>query len=320
MRADRLVATLLFLQSRGRVTATEVAAELEVSVKTARRDLEALSLAGIPVYSQPGRGGGWALVGGARTDLSGLTAAEARTLFLVAGPSSAVTPAAKAALRKLVRALPETFRAEAEKAASAIVLDPAGWGRKAPTPPPHLESLQHAVIEGVKIRLGYTDARGAISERVVDPLGLVAKGTTWYLVADTGTGRRTFRVWRVRSVELLDEPAVRPPDFDLQRAWDEIVSTLDERRGMQHVTAKADPFAMRWLRSQFAARLTVGATDADGRTDVDIAFPATYDDPARELAAYADCLEVVGPAAVRARMAEFGRALVARHERAADAP
>src|SRR4051795_4892257 len=153
VRADRLVATLLFLQSRGRVTAAEVADELEVSIRTARRDLEALSIAGIPVYSQAGRGGGWSLVGGARTDLSGLTATEARTLFLVAGPSSAVTPAAKAALRKLVQALPETFRAEAEKAASAIVLDPSGWAGRAPSTPPHLETLQRAVIEGVQIRL-----------------------------------------------------------------------------------------------------------------------------------------------------------------------
>jgi predicted DNA-binding transcriptional regulator YafY len=312
MRADRLVATLLFLQSRGRVTAGEVAAELEVSVKTARRDLEALSIAGIPVYSQPGRGGGWALVGGARTDLSGLTAAEARTLFLVAGPSSAVTPEAKAALRKLVRALPETFRAEAEKAASAIVLDPAHWGRKTPSTPPHLEALQHAVIEGVQIRLGYTDARGAVSERIVHPLGLVSKGTTWYLVGDTEAGRRTFRVWRVQSVELLDAPAVRPPDFDLQRAWEEIVATLDDRRGLRHVQARATPSALRWLRAQFGTRVTFGETGPDGRVDVDLAFPATHEDPARELAAYADSLEVLD-ADVRARMAEFGHMLVARH-------
>src|SRR3982075_4276131 len=114
MRADRLVATLLFLQSRGRVTANEVAEELEVSERTARRDLEALAMSGVPVYSQAGRGGGWSLVGGARTDLSGLTADEARTLFLVAGPSSAATPEVKAALRKLVQALPATFRAGAE--------------------------------------------------------------------------------------------------------------------------------------------------------------------------------------------------------------
>jgi predicted DNA-binding transcriptional regulator YafY len=312
MRADRLVATLLFLQARGRVTAAEVAAELEVSVKTARRDLEALSIAGIPVYSQAGRGGGWALVGGARTDLSGLTAAEARTLFLVAGPSSAVTPEAKAALRKLVRALPETFRAEAEKAASAIVLDPARWGGKAPSTPPHLEALQQAVIEGVQIRLGYTDARGAVTERVVHPLGLVSKGTTWYLVGDTDAGRRTFRVWRVRSVELTVEPAVRPPGFDLQRAWEEIVASLDERRGLRHVNALADPEAIKWLRAQFGTRVTFGEADADGRLNVDIAFPATHEDPARELAAYADSLEVLDPD-VRERMAEFGRMLATRH-------
>src|ERR1700716_3577247 len=196
MRADRLVATLLFLQSRGRVTANEVAEELEVSIRTARRDLEALSMAGIPVYSQAGRGGGWSLIGGARTDLSGLTAAAARTLFLVAGPSSAVTPDAKAALRKLVQALPETFRAEAEKAASAIVLDPARWGDAAPPPTPHLEALQQAVVQGVQVRLGYTDRTRSVTDRTVHPLGLVAKGSVWYLVADTDAGMRTFRVWR----------------------------------------------------------------------------------------------------------------------------
>jgi predicted DNA-binding transcriptional regulator YafY len=252
------------------------------------------------------------LVGGARTDLSGLTAAEARTLFLVAGPSSAVTPEAKAALRKLVRALPETFRAEAEKAASAIVLDPARWGRKAPSTPPHLEALQHAVIEGVQIRLGYTDARGSVSERTVHPLGLVSKGTTWYLVGDTEAGRRTFRVWRVRSVELTEEPAVRPPDFDLQRAWEEIVTSLDERRGLRHVHALADPRAVKWLRAQFGTRVTFAEAESDGRINVEIAFPVTHEDPARELAAYADSIEVLDPE-VRARMAEFGRMLATRH-------
>jgi predicted DNA-binding transcriptional regulator YafY len=312
MRADRLVATLLLLQARGRVTAAEVAAELEVSVKTARRDLEALQIAGIPVYSLAGRGGGWALVGGARTDLSGLTADEARTLFLVAGPSSAVTPAAKAALRKLVRALPETFRAEAEKAASAIVLDPARWGGTAPSTPPHLAALQQAVIEERQIRLGYTDAQGAVSERTVHPLGLVSKGTTWYLVGDTDAGRRTFRVWRVRSVELTNQPATRPADFDLQRAWEEIVATLDERRGMRHVHALADPAALKWLRAQFGTRVTFGDVEPDGRTNVDLAFPVTHHDPARQLLTFADVLEV-RDADVRARMAELGRELVARH-------
>lgn len=313
MRADRLVATLLFLQARGGVTASEVADELEVSVKTARRDLEALSIAGIPVYSQPGRGGGWSLVGGARTDLSGLTAAEARTLFLVAGPSSAVTPEAKAALRKLVQALPETFRAEAEKAAAAVVLDPAAWGGKAPTTPPHLEALQQAVIQCVQVRLGYTDAKGAVSERIVHPLGLVSKGTTWYLLADTDGGRRTFRVWRVRSVELTGDAAARPAHFDLRAAWDEVVATLDERRSLRHVTALVEPGMLRWLRPHFGTRLTAGTIRGDGRVEVDLGFAEQHGDPARELVGYTGGLEVVGPPEVRRRLAEIGAALVAQY-------
>jgi predicted DNA-binding transcriptional regulator YafY len=224
-----------------------------------------------------------------------------------------VTPQAKAALRKLVRALPETFRAEAEKAAAAIVLDPAGWGGTAPRTPPHLEALQQAVIEGLQVRLGYTDAKGAETERVVHPLGLVSKGTTWYLVADTDSGRRTFRVWRVTSAVLLDEPAVRPSDFDLHTAWQEIVATVDDRRGLTHVSALAEPSMVQWLRVRFGTRLTVGDVDDDGRVHVDIGFPQTHDDPARELAAFAGELEVLAPIDLRTRLADIGRALVARH-------
>jgi predicted DNA-binding transcriptional regulator YafY len=312
MRADRLVATLLFLQSRGRVTAHEVAEELEVSIRTARRDLEALSIAGIPVYSQAGRGGGWSLVGGARTDLSGLTAAEARTLFLIAGPSSAVTPEAKAALRKLVQALPETFRAEAEKAAAAIVLDPARWGGKAPTPPPHLEALQRAVVEGVQVRLGYTDRAGTVSERRVHPLGLVSKGTVWYLVADTDAGMRTFRVWRVQSVELTDEEARRPPGFDLAESWKRVVDEMDSRRTISLVSALAEPSIVGWLRGHFGNRLAVGATLDDGRVAVDIGFGAA-DGAARELAGYGLGLEVLDPPEVRDELAAIGTRLIERY-------
>jgi predicted DNA-binding transcriptional regulator YafY len=169
------------------------------------------------------------------------------------------------------------------------------------------------VIEGVQVRLGYTDAKGAVTERVVHPLGLVSKGTTWYLVADTDAGRRTFRVWRVQSVALTDEPAVRPPDFDLQRAWEEIVATLDEHRGMRRVTALADEHVVRWLRMNFGNRLTVGAAAPDGRVHVDIGFPEAYDDPARELSGYAGSVEVLSPPDVRARMAEIGGLIAARH-------
>jgi predicted DNA-binding transcriptional regulator YafY len=312
MRADRLVATLLFLQSRGRVTATEVAEELEVSIRTARRDLEALSIAGIPVYSQAGQGGGWSLVGGARTDLSGLTAAEARTLFLVAGPSSAVTPEAKAALRKLVQALPETFRAEAEKAASAIVLDPARWGDSAPPPPPHLEALQQAVVQGVQVRLGYTDRSRSVSDRTVHPLGLVAKGSVWYLVAGTDAGLRTFRLWRIRSVELTDEPAHRPEGFDLAQTWQAVVAKMDAQRASDHVLALADPSILGWLRGHFGRRLNVGDPVADGRIAVDIGFGSTHR-AAMELAGYGSGLEVTDPPEVRSQLAAIGTRLVERY-------
>lgn len=313
MRADRLVATLLFLQSRGRVTAAEVADELEVSTRTARRDLEALSIAGIPVYSQPGRGGGWLLVGGARTDLSGLTAAEARTLFLIAGPSSAVTPAAKAALRKLVQALPETFRAEAERAASAIVLDPAGWGGTVPVTPPHLERLQHAVVDGIQVLLGYRDREGVVTERTVHPLGLVSKGTTWYLVAGTEGGLRTFRVWRVQSVELLDQPVTTPANFDLASTWKRVVADMESRRGAKLIRASVDPAAVAWLRSHFGAvRLRASQPSGDGRIPVEISFPEDRD-PAPELAGYSAVLEVLDPPEVREELARIGSRLIERY-------
>jgi predicted DNA-binding transcriptional regulator YafY len=312
MRADRLVATLLFLQSRGRVTAEEVAAELEVSVRTARRDLEALSIAGIPVYSQPGRGGGWSLVGGARTDLSGLTAAEARTLFLVAGPSSAVTPQAKAALRKLVQALPETFRAEAEKAAAAIVLDPAHWGGKAPATPPFLEILQQAVIQGVQIRLGYQDRARTVTERVAHPLGLVSKGSVWYLVADTDAGLRTFRVWRVQSVDLTEDPVRMPPDFDLAKAWEGIVARVDEHRASMLVMALAAPEIMGRLRAHFGTRLSVGESVEDGRVTVELGF-GNEEQAAMQLAGYGLALEVLRPAGLRAELVAIGSQLLERY-------
>ena len=180
MRADRLVAILLMLQARGQVTAAEVATELEVSERTARRDLDALGMAGLPIYSRQGRNGGWQLAGGGRTDLSGLTASEARALFLVAGPASAATPEVKAALRKLVRALPEPFRDSAEAASTAVIVDPHGWdrptaprrvfGNRVRIGPPGPDARVEVEIRGHSIRAlaGELGGLGALVE-VMDP-------------------------------------------------------------------------------------------------------------------------------------------------------
>ncbi|WP_244302419.1 helix-turn-helix transcriptional regulator [Microbispora triticiradicis] len=314
VRTDRLVAVLLMLQRREQVTAAEVARELEVSERTARRDLDALAMAGVPVYSTQGRGGGWRLVGGARTDLSGLTAGEARALFLVAGPASAATPAVKAALRKLVHALPEPFRAQAEAAASSLVMDPRRWGssRVEHRPPRFLDDLQDAVIRGVQVRLGYVDSKGAETERTVHPLGIVAKGPAWYLVSHTETGRRTFRIDRVTSADPTGDPVHRPEDFDLAESWREIADEIDRRRTPLEVQAVCAPHAVGILRIGFGDRLEVGGTTTDGRIDVVIRGHDDYT-LAGEVAGLVEWLEVTGPPGVRDHLASIGNALVERY-------
>ncbi|GGM88068.1 transcriptional regulator [Lentzea pudingi] len=311
---DRLVAVLLMLQRREQVTAAEVAKELEVSERTARRDLDALAMAGVPVYSTQGRGGGWRLVGGARTDLSGLTAGEARALFLVAGQASAATPAVKAALRKLVQALPEPFRVQAEAAASSLVVDPQRWGtsRVERRSPRFLDELQDAVIRGVQVRFGYVDGKGAETVRTVHPLGVVAKGPWWYLVATTDAGRRTFRIDRVSFADPTGEPVRRPEDFDLAESWREIADEVDRRRTPLEVQAVCVPHAMSRLRMVIGDRLQVGASTPDGRVEVVIRGYNEYA-LAGELAGLVEWLEVTGPPGVRDQLASIGGALVERY-------
>lgn len=308
MRADRLVAALLLLQAKGRVTAAELAGELEVSERTARRDLEGLALAGVPVYSQPGRNGGWELVGGARTDLTGLTADEARALFLLAGPAAA-TPEVRAALRKLVRALPATFRSHAEAAASAVVRDASTWDHAEPTPPDHLESLQRAVIDGVQVELGYRGRDGRVSARTVHPLGLVVKNNVWYLVAGTDAGQRTFRVSRVRAVQLSDRLIERPAGFDLSEAWSAIVISVDAQRAPVRVELRTDPVTLDVLRYVFGNR--IGDETPGPGDQVDVVLRAQSElMVARQLAGFADAVEVQSPPAVRDHLADIGRGLM----------
>lgn len=307
---------LTFASSLSRSTASSgssaLARELEVSVRTARRDLEALAMAGIPVYSQPGRGGGWSLLGGGRTDLSGLTAAEARTLFLLAGPSAAVAPEAKSALRKLVRALPEPMRAEASAAASSMVIDTALWGQPGGDVPAHLETLQRALVRRRQVRLRYASPRGGASERTVHPLGLVRKARRWYLVAGTEAGTRTFRVDRVSGAEMLPEPADRPADFDLERAWEAAVGRTEELRRQVSARLRAAASFLEHLRDRFGDDLSVLGEARRGVFDLALRGPDA-ETLADELAGWAVDIEVVGPDEVRDHLARIGRALVRRY-------
>jgi predicted DNA-binding transcriptional regulator YafY len=315
MRADRLVAILLMLQARGHVTASEVADELEVSERTARRDLDALGMAGLPVYSVQGRNGGWRLAGGGRTDLSGLSAPEARALFLVAGPSSSATPEVRAALRKLVRALPEAWRNDAEAASAAVVVDPVPWDQQPRRPPTlHLDALQDAVIAGEQVALAYAARDGTRSERLVHPLGLASKGSVWYLVADTDAGLRTFRVDRVTAVTGTGVAVVRPPGFDLASAWRMITAEVDVVRTPVQVAAVAAPEIVVYLRYTFGTRVRIGPAGPDGRVAVEVRGH-TLESVAGELAGFGGAVEVLSPPEVRAELARIGCELAARYGR-----
>lgn len=327
MRADRLVATLLFLQTRGRVTARQVAAELEVSERTARRDLEALAAAGIPVYSQHGRGGGWSLVGGARTDLTGLTAAEIRAMFLVAGPS-ADSPELRTALRKLVRALPATLRSDAEAASKAGVTDGTDWSRLPVTAgTPLLDALQRAVVDGLRIHLGYARPGSPAGRRTVDPLGIVTKAGVPYLVAGTEKGRETgtaeagetaagsgharlriFRLDRVTSVEVTSDPVVRPDGFDLASAWRALAAPMEERMRGATVRGRAEPTAGRVLGVLFGGRLRLGGERADGWLEMEIDGPSP-EVVAAQLAGLGARVEILEPPEARERLARLAAEL-----------
>ncbi|GGL27644.1 transcriptional regulator [Nocardia jinanensis] len=306
------MATLLLMQTRGRVTAAEIATELEVSVATARRDLEALSTAGVPVYPQPGRGGGWQLIGGARTDLSGLTAGEARALFLLTGPSAGAVPEARSALRKLLRALPATFRGEAEAAADAVVIDPAGWGRTERELPETVRLLQQAVVRRRRVALRYPGRDGSATDRVVDPWGLVDKDAIWYLVAGTEQGRRTFRVDRILHAGPIDEEAHRPADLDLSTVWAEVVEEMEQRRATTSALVLIGEHLLPVLRDRHGRHCEILGPAPDGRIRVRI----TAHTPraiAEQLAGWGATAEVVAPDSVCDELATLGAELVERY-------
>ncbi|WP_405888179.1 WYL domain-containing protein [Streptomyces sp. NBC_01136] len=329
MKADRLVATLLLLQARGRVTVREVAKELEVSERTARRDLEALTTAGVPVYSQRGRGGGWSLVGGARTDLTGFTSREIGALFLAAGPLSA-SPELRAALRKLMRAVPAPMRPHAEAASKAILIDGVDWSRTAGGSGPHQHALERAVLDGEQIRLGYTPPGRAPGERTVHPLGLVSKAGRWYLVAGTEEeegggggqgekrgerqgereGLRTFRLSRVTSVERTGEPVRRPEGFDLASAWRELAAEVEQRLSAATVRARADRDALPVLRQLLGGRLRTGEVQCDGRVEFTADGPSV-EILAAQLAGLGGRIEVLDPPEARESLVRLGESLTA---------
>ena len=239
MRSDRLLSLLLILQARGSAVAPEVARELEVSVRTVYRDVEALSAAGVPVWTEQGRGGGIRLMPGYRTDMTGLTAAESRALVAMSGRAVpddlGMGSALASAVHKLVAAVPPSHRSAAEAARARVLVDHAGWYRRTPSAPA-LEVVQEAVWAQRRLLLDYRHGDGTEESVTVDPYGLVAKTGVWYLVGSTGTGEdhheRMWRVDRVNTAVALDEPATEPDGLDLAAVWGPLRQRVERARGL----------------------------------------------------------------------------------------
>jgi predicted DNA-binding transcriptional regulator YafY len=299
MRATRLVSLLLLLQTRGLLTAAEVAERLEVSVRTVHRDVESLAAAGVPVEAVRGPAGGYRLAGGYRTRLTGLTGDEAEALFAAGMPG----PAAElglggelaAARLKLLAALPQELQERATRASRLFHLDTRGWFRAEDTVP-HLPALASAVWQGCRARIRYREG-GTVVQRTIDPLGLVLKGGAWYLVARRSAGMRVYRVSRVVSVRSLEETFERPSAFELAAFWEQWSRSFEETLPRVEVTVRVDEEVRRRLPGE-------PRVDAQGRAVV--AF-AHLGDAYRELLRFGSQVEVLEPAELRERIGATSR-------------
>jgi predicted DNA-binding transcriptional regulator YafY len=315
MRGSRLLSLVLLLQAKQRCTAAELAEALCVSERTIYRDLDALAAAGIPVYGLPGPGGGYALVGGYQTKLTGLTAAEAEALFLL-DPSNLVAALGmedhlSTGRRKLMAALPSGLRDRTRSVGGWVHIDLAGWFEGTELPP-SLPVLAGAVVAGKTVRFGYgSEPDGA--RRHVHPLGLVLKGRSWYLVAARGDRLLTYAVPRVHDPVVTEEPSRRPDGFDLPAVWAELVTGFETQLPTYRVRLRVDPAAARRLRRSVDTR-SRDETDWGGvaaspePVELEVTFEH-IDHACNDLLALGAQVEVLAPAELRGRLASAARAL-----------
>jgi predicted DNA-binding transcriptional regulator YafY len=315
MRADRLLVLLLLLQTRGRVTAQTLAKRLEVSERTIYRDLEALSMAGVPVYAERGPGGGWCLLEDYRTNLSRLTDLEVHTLFLsgAAGPLEdlGLGKAREDALLKLLAALPTVYRRNAEIASQRIHLDAAGWFHR-DEPTPYLTMMHEAVWHDRRVQLTYQHYDGTIVERLVNPYGLVAKASIWYLVcatAESGGEMRVYRVGRILAAQLTSEHFERPETFDLPAFWERWTAAFEQSRYPYPVVLRVAPSALDELSHTFGDSVQMlarqsGSPDAQGRVTFTCYFES-LPQARHHLLSFGTLVEVLEPPELRESIASF---------------
>jgi predicted DNA-binding transcriptional regulator YafY len=314
MRADRLFTIVLLLQSHRQLTGRDLARRLEVSERTIHRDMDALSGAGIPVVASRGTGGGWSLLGEYRTNLTGLNEAEVQSLFVTTRPSRLLADlklekAAEGALLKLLAALPSMYRRGAEQARQRIHIDVTGWNR-AEEAVPLLHALQEAIWQERKLHMTYGECDAV--ERLVDPLGLVAKGSVWYLVAAVEGGDvRSYRVSRIQKAETLDEPCARPADFDLASFWEQSAARFRAQlpRYQARVRVRQEIIPRMPYGGRFARIERMGQADEQGWVEVWLRFD--IEEMACEYAlSFGTQLEVLEPLALREKVIRLAESVV----------
>ncbi|WP_433204121.1 helix-turn-helix transcriptional regulator [Dactylosporangium sp. CS-047395] len=322
MRVSRLISIVLLLQSGGSRTAAELAAQLEVSERTIYRDVLALSAAGVPVYAEQGRAGGYRLLDGYRTRLNGLSPAEAEALFLSGLPGPArdmgLGEALATAQLKVAAALPGPLREASARARQRFHLDAPGWFRDA-EPPPGLAELARAVWEDRIVTLIYGGRKGDV-RRSVEPVGLVLKNAVWYLVGRAESGPRTYRVDRIRDCDVGEERFERDEAFDLAEFWARRAAEFERAMLRETVTVRLSPHGVRMLRFAVeavacrAALGDAGPPGADGWVTVALpveSVPVAY----TQLLALGPDAEVVAPVELRALLADAAERTAALYRR-----
>lgn len=318
MRASRLLSILILLQLRRRLTAAELAAEFEVSERTIYRDIDALSAAGVPVYGDRGPGGGFQLLDGYRTQLTGLSTDEAEASAMIGLPGPAAElglgAATSAARNKLLAAMPGGGGAFAERMAARFHLDAVDWYRGAEALP-HLPAIARAVLDQRRLSMRYDSWQG-LRDWSVEPLGLVLKAGIWYLAA-RGAGKiRVFRVSNIESLTVTEEGFERSADFDLPRWWQAEQARFEAELFAATATLRASPDGCKRLAAQSprgaAAVAKAGAPDRDGWRPVTMPVEDS-DHGARDMLALGAGVEVVAPAGFRRRIAELAAEIAMRH-------
>ncbi|WP_228002078.1 helix-turn-helix transcriptional regulator [Nocardia australiensis] len=326
MRASRLVSILLLLQTRERMTAQELADVLEVSARTVYRDMESLSAAGVPLYGEPGHDGGYRLLGGFRTRLTGLTADEADSLFLTGVPTAAADlgmgTVVTAVQLKLIASLPAELRDRAGRIVERFHLDAPAWYRDSDRTP-HLSSVADAVWNSRAVRMRYLRwAEPHEITRTVKPYGLVLKAGHWYLVASAGEQLRTYRIARIVDLCVLDERFDRPNGFDLADYWHNYLQSFDARRHQDQATLRLSPRIFDQLPHLWgsamadAAHRTAEPPDPDGWTRVTIPIESVEQALPECLKLGADA-EILTPAELREHITRTLDALTCIYRRLA---